>query len=239
MDRLDHAMQAAEVGDFARALVFLQPYPFDATMDQERAFKLFCFIASKGYTQAYYWVGICYELGSGVAMDLSRAHACFQMGADAQDADCILRQAYLYEQGLGVAQDLIKAASLRSGFPGPKPQGGIPGPSGGTNASGHRTQSKMAIPTADVDFTSVWVRKQPAAPPYPPVARIARIQGTVVVQITIGPDGVPMVVRALEGPIQLRSTAEDYAWQWRFGPCLINGVAQTARFTLNMPFKLR
>jgi hypothetical protein len=103
MDRLDHAMQAAEAGDFARALVFLQPYPFDATMDQERAFKLFCFIASKGYTQAYYWVGICYELGSGVAMDLSRAHACFQMGAEAQDADCILRQAYLYEQGLGMA----------------------------------------------------------------------------------------------------------------------------------------
>jgi len=43
----------------------------------------------------------------------------------------------------------------------------------------------------------------------------------------------------VEGPAQLRQTAENYAMGWKFEPAMLNGVAQTARFKLTMPFRLR
>jgi protein TonB len=100
----------------------------------------------------------------------------------------------------------------------------------GSGSSGH---------VQDVDYTQVKIKYQPPVPPYPPIARIARIQGTVVVQITIGVDGLPTSAKAIEGPVQLRPGAENYAMQWRFEPCMMGGVPIQARFTLNMPFKLR
>ncbi len=94
-------------------------------------------------------------------------------------------------------------------------------------------------PVAELDFSQVKVAHQPAAPAYPPLAKIARIQGTVVVEITVGPDGIPIAAHAVEGPAQLRQTAENYAMGWKFEPAMLNGVAQTARFKLTMPFRLK
>jgi len=91
----------------------------------------------------------------------------------------------------------------------------------------------------DFDFSNVRIKFQPPAPPYPALAKIARIQGTVIVEITIGPDGVPTQATALEGPVQLRATAQNFAMKWRFEPAMLNGVAQYARFKLNMPFRLK
>jgi len=91
----------------------------------------------------------------------------------------------------------------------------------------------------DFDFSQIRIKYQPPAPPYPPLAKIAKIQGTVVVEIIIGIDGVPIKAVALEGPPQLRPAAENYAMQWKFEPAMLNGVPQTAKFKLTMPFKLR
>lgn len=62
-----------------------------------------------------------------------------------------------------------------------------------------------------VDLSQLKIVHQPPAPPYPPLAKLAVIQGTVVVELLLGPDGIPQQARALEGPPQLRRTAEDYA----------------------------
>jgi len=91
----------------------------------------------------------------------------------------------------------------------------------------------------DFDMSQIKIKHQPPSPPYPPIAKIARIQGTVVVQITIDTNGVPMKATAIEGPVQLRPTAENYAMQWRFEPATLNGTPQIGRFTLTMPFRLR
>ena len=61
----------------------------------------------------------------------------------------------------------------------------------------------------------------------------------MVIEITVGPDGVPTGAVAKEGPPQLRPSAEAYAMQWRFEPALLNGQPQYARFRLTMPYKLR
>jgi len=123
-------------------------------------------------------------------------------------------------------------AGTGSGTPGVT---GVSSGGGGMAVAGSSSAGKVV----DFDFSQIKVKHQPPAPPYPPLAKIAKIQGTVVVEITIGTDGVPIKATALEGPPQLRPTAESYAMQWRFEPAMLNGVPQVGRFKLTMPFKLR
>ena len=124
-------------------------------------------------------------------------------------------------------------SSAGSGVPG----GGVSGASG--PATGMSVAGASTTHVVDFDFSQMKTKYQPPAPPYPPLAKIARIQGTVVVEITVGPDGIPIAAHAVEGPAQLRKVAEEYAMSWKFEPAMLNGVPQTARFKLTMPFKLR
>jgi len=91
----------------------------------------------------------------------------------------------------------------------------------------------------DTDFSKIKVALQPPAPAYPAEAKAQRIQGTVVVELTVDEQGVPVGVKALSGPEELRATAMGYAEQWRFQPHQVNGKPTKARFKLTMPFKLR
>lgn len=119
---------------------------------------------------------------------------------------------------------------------GPDPAGGAAGTggTGGTGAAGGGAGAGIL----ELEFTKVRIRFKPPVPDYPALARSARVQGTVVVEVTVDPDGVPTRARALEGPMLLRATAETYAMRWRFYPPLLNGVPQASRFTLTMPFTL-
>lgn len=91
----------------------------------------------------------------------------------------------------------------------------------------------------DFDFSQIKVKYQPPAPPYPPLAKIAAIQGTVVVELLIDTAGQVEQAAALQGPPQLRAASEAYAMQWQFEPALLNGAPQQARFRLTLPFRLR
>ena len=92
--------------------------------------------------------------------------------------------------------------------------------------------------TAEIPSTEVVVTKQPSRPPYPAIVAKARIQGLVVVEITIGADGVPVSAKALSGPAQLHDFAVDWARQWRFRPYSVDGAPQQAKFVLRMDFRL-
>ncbi|NTV74772.1 MAG: energy transducer TonB [Holophaga sp.] len=134
-------------------------------------------------------------------------------------------------------QDLtLRYASSQSSGSG-VPGGGVSGSSG--PATGMSVAGAGTSHVVDFDFSQMKIKFQPPAPPYPALAKIARIQGTVVVEITVGPDGIPIAAHAVEGPAQLRQTAENYAMGWKFEPAMLNGVAQTALFKLTMPFRLK
>ena len=77
------------------------------------------------------------------------------------------------------------------------------------------------------------------APPYPTSAKMHRVQGTVVVELIVDPEGRVARAEALEGPGPLLLTAIGYALDWKFQPALLNGVPQYARFRLTMPFRFR
>ncbi|WP_243302702.1 TonB family protein [Geothrix oryzisoli] len=91
----------------------------------------------------------------------------------------------------------------------------------------------------DFDFSQIRVKRQPPAPRYPAAAKEARVQGTVVLDLIINPQGEPIRAEAREGPVPLLPTAISYALAWQFEPAKLNGVPQYARFRLTMPFRLR
>jgi protein TonB len=61
------------------------------------------------------------------------------------------------------------------------------------------------------------------APDYPPLARMARIQGTVRLEAVISTDGTIQNLRVLSGhPLLVRAALEAVA-RWRYQPTLLNG----------------
>ena len=108
--------------------------------------------------------------------------------------------------------------------------------------AGSAPKPPSAAPTGklvDFDFSQIRVRYQPPAPPYPTSAKMHHVQGTVVVELVVDPEGRVSRAEAMEGPGPLLLTAIGYALDWKFQPALLNGVPQYARFRLTMPFRLR
>jgi len=91
----------------------------------------------------------------------------------------------------------------------------------------------------DADFSRLTVKQRPPSLVYPPLAKIAGIQGDVVVQFTLDPSGRPETVRAVEGPNQLLGGAMRYAAQWEFEPLRKNGRPIHARARMTIQFRLR
>ena len=73
------------------------------------------------------------------------------------------------------------------------------------------------------------------APPYPPIAKAARMQGTVAVQIVIDEQGHVTSARATSGPPLLQNAAVQAAYRARFTPTILGGrpVKVTGSITYN------
>jgi TonB family protein len=55
-------------------------------------------------------------------------------------------------------------------------------------------------------------------PKYPPIARAARVEGTVLVEVIIDADGKPISSKTKEGHVLLKQDAEKTALEWKFNP---------------------
>lgn len=60
-------------------------------------------------------------------------------------------------------------------------------------------------------------------PAYPPLARAARVQGTVRIQAIIGVDGTISSLQVMSGPPLLAAAARDAVSRWRYQPTLLSG----------------
>jgi len=74
-------------------------------------------------------------------------------------------------------------------------------------------------------------------PIYPAAARQAKVQGVVVLDAVIGPDGAVLEVHPVSGPDELTPAAVDAVKWWRFQPYLINGQAVQVKTTLAVDFR--
>jgi TonB family protein len=84
---------------------------------------------------------------------------------------------------------------------------------------------------------AVHVKSQPKYY-YPAEAKIAKIQGTVVIHALVDKNGEVKQIHVITGPRELSETAVKFVSQWRFEPLLIDGRARTFIFKFTMPFTL-
>jgi TonB family protein len=75
-------------------------------------------------------------------------------------------------------------------------------------------------------------------PAYPDIARSARVQGIVILEATIGPDGRVSEVRVLRHVPLLDQAAIDAVRQWEYTPTLVNGVPVPVIMTVTVNFRL-
>jgi len=77
------------------------------------------------------------------------------------------------------------------------------------------------------------------APPYPPIAKAANIQGTVAVQIVIDEQGRVVSAKATSGPPLLLNAAVQAAYRARFTPTVLGGQAVKVTGSISYNFVLR
>jgi periplasmic protein TonB len=75
-------------------------------------------------------------------------------------------------------------------------------------------------------------------PTYPPLAKQARIQGTVKFTAVIGKDGTIQNLTMLSGHPLLVTAATDAVRQWRYKPTLLNGEPVEVATTIDVNFTL-
>jgi protein TonB len=75
-------------------------------------------------------------------------------------------------------------------------------------------------------------------PVYPPIARQARIQGTVMLECVISPQGKVTDVKVVNSIPLLDAAAMDAVKQWVYTPTLLNGVPVPVIMTVTVNFRI-
>ena len=76
-------------------------------------------------------------------------------------------------------------------------------------------------------------------PAYPPLARQARIQGTVRLEAVISKDGAIQNLEVVSGHPLLIQSALAAVQQWRYQPTLLNGAPVEVITTIDVNFTLQ
>jgi TonB family protein len=97
-----------------------------------------------------------------------------------------------------------------------------------------KQQTVLELPPAEVD-SSLLHRVDPK---YPDEARQHQIQGAVVLEVHINPDGAVEAVHLVSGPPQLMQAATDAVKQWRFKPRTENGEEVRMHTLVTLNFQL-
>jgi len=75
-------------------------------------------------------------------------------------------------------------------------------------------------------------------PVYPAIAKVAGVQGTVVLEAIISKQGTIESLRVVSGPVMLQQAARDAVSAWRYRPYLLNGEPVAVETTVNVVFTL-
>ena len=79
---------------------------------------------------------------------------------------------------------------------------------------------------------------QKVEPQYPAVARVAHVQGTVVIDAIISKDGRVISEHAIRGPALLVPSALDAVKQWKYKPTYLNGQPVDLAMEVTVNFQM-
>jgi periplasmic protein TonB len=134
----------------------------------------------------------------------------------------------------------MAAAGVVGGVPGGVPGGSMGGVMGSILSAQPTVAPKVATPqrvrVSSGVSTGMLVRKVP--PAYPPLARQARIQGTVILQATISKEGSIENLQLISGHPMLAPAAIEAVKQWKYKPYLLNGEPVEVETQVQVNFTL-
>jgi periplasmic protein TonB len=135
---------------------------------------------------------------------------------------------------------VMASAGVVGGVPGGVPGGSMGGVMGSILSSTPVAVPKIATPqrvrvSAGVTQGLLVKRVQPA---YPPLARQARIQGTVVLQAQISKAGDIENLQLISGHPMLAPAAIEAVKQWKYRPYLLNGEPVEVETQVQVNFTL-
>jgi periplasmic protein TonB len=78
----------------------------------------------------------------------------------------------------------------------------------------------------------------PIRPAYPVIAKVARVQGTVVVEAVISRQGAIESLHVVSGPAMLQNAALDAIREARYRPYRLNGEPIAVETTITVIFRL-
>lgn len=76
-------------------------------------------------------------------------------------------------------------------------------------------------------------------PEYPPAAKLAGIEGVVIVKYVVGEDGSVRDARVLKGPPELTEACLAAVRTWRFQPMIVDGAPISFVKIARFPFRIR
>ena len=103
----------------------------------------------------------------------------------------------------------------------------------------HRRRRRPRRRFASAATSSRRPRRATCGPQYPPIAQSARVQGIVIIEATIGPNGRVQEAKVLRSIPLLDQAALDAVRQWEFTPTLLNGVPVPVIMTVTVQFTLQ
>ena len=131
-------------------------------------------------------------------------------------------------------------AGVVGGVPGGVPGGAMGGVLGSVMSSVPTAVPKVAAPqrvrVSQGVTQGLLLRK--VTPQYPPLAKQARIQGTVVLSALIGKDGSIQNLRVVSGHPMLTNAALEAVKEWKYKPYILNGEPVEVETTINVNFSL-
>lgn len=134
----------------------------------------------------------------------------------------------------------MAASGVVGGVPGGVPGGQMGGIIGGIVSSTPMAVPKVATPqrvrvSSGVSTGLLISHPQPA---YPPLARQARIQGTVILQAEISKTGDIQNLRLVSGHPMLAPAAIEAVKRWKYKPYLLNGEPVEIQTQVTVKFSL-
>src|SRR6516164_7515852 len=135
---------------------------------------------------------------------------------------------------------VMSAGGVVGGVPGGVPGGQMGGVIGGIISSTPVAVPKVATPqrvrVSQGVTQGLLIRK--VQPNYPPLARQARIQGSVLLQAEISKDGAIENLRLISGHPMLAPAAIEAVKQWRYKPYMLNGEPVAVETQVQVNFTL-
>jgi protein TonB len=119
--------------------------------------------------------------------------------------------------------------------PAGSPGGVLGGVLASANSAAPRIEVKKLRVSAGVQASKLISQPKPL---YPPIAKQARVQGTVVLAATISKQGTIDNLRVVSGHPMLTQSALQAVRQWKYQPTYLNGEPVEVETTINVNFSL-